>query len=243
MKALPRFRKVLLKISGEALLGDQQYGIDDKIVARIASEIGEALEIGVRVCLVTGGGNIFRGIEIAKGGGSRVSGDHMGMLATVMNSLALHDGLERHGIPAHVFSAVAVPSICETFTQKRAEEMFADGRVLVFAGGTGNPFFTTDTGAALRAAEMDCDAIFKGTQVDGIYSADPRKDKKAIRFDTLTHDDVLAKGLEVMDAAAIALARNSRIPVIVFSIRQSGAFVDILKGAGRATIVADAEAD
>jgi len=240
MNALPRFKRVLLKISGEALLGDQQYGIDTKIVERIAGEIGDALELGVRVCLVTGGGNIFRGIEIAKSGGNRVSGDQMGMLATVMNSLALHDGLERRGIPAHVFSAVPMPTICETFTQQRAEKVFADGRVLVFAGGTGNPFFTTDTGAALRAAEMDCDAIFKGTQVDGIYSADPRKDKKAIRFDHLTHDDVLAKGLEVMDAAAVALARDSRIPVIVFSIRQSGAFVDILNGAGRATIVEDA---
>jgi uridylate kinase len=164
----------------------------------------------------------------------------MGMLATVMNSVALHEGLERRGIRARIFSAVPMPTICETFTQQRAEKAFAHGRVLVFAGGTGNPFFTTDSGAALRAAEMGCDALFKGTQVDGVYSADPKKDKKAVRFERLTHADVLAKGLEVMDAAAVALARDNRIPVVVFSIRQAGAFVDILKGTGRATIVADA---
>lgn len=239
MTALPRFKKVLLKISGEALLGDQQFGIDSKIVDRITGEISDALKLGVRVCLVIGGGNIFRGIHIAQAGGNRVSGDQMGMLATVMNAVALHDGLERRNIPAHIFSAVPVPTICETFTQRRADDVFGEGRVLVFAGGTGNPFFTTDTGAALRAAEMECDAIFKGTQVDGVYSADPKKDKTAIRFDHLTHDDVLAKGLEVMDAAAIALARESGIPVVVFSIRQEGAFVDILKGGGRATIVAN----
>lgn len=240
MNALPRFKRVLLKISGEALLGDQQFGIDSKVVDRIADEIGQAAELGVKVCLVTGGGNIFRGIEIAQKGGNRVAGDQMGMLATVMNSLALHEGLERRGIPSHIFSAVPMPTICETFSQQRAEKVFGDGRVLVFAGGTGNPFFTTDSGAALRAAEMDCDALFKGTNVDGIYSADPKKDKTALRFDRLTHADVLAKGLEVMDAAAVALARDNNIPVVVFSIRQPGAFVDILKGAGRATIVADA---
>ena len=240
MKALPRFKKVLLKISGEALLGDQAFGIDSKVVERIAGEIGEAVAMGVQVGLVTGGGNIFRGMTIEKEGGNRVAGDQMGMLATVMNALALHEGLERQGIPAHIFSAVPIPTICETFTQRRAEEIFAEGRVLVFAGGTGNPFFTTDSGAALRAAEMGCNALFKGTQVDGIYSADPKKDRNAVRFDRLTHAEVLAKGLEVMDAAAVALARDSGIPVIVFSIRQAGAFVDILKGAGRATIVADA---
>jgi uridylate kinase len=179
-------------------------------------------------------------MAIAQKGGNRVAGDQMGMLATVMNSVALHEGLERRGIKARIFSAVPMPTICETFTQQRAEKAFANGRVLVFAGGTGNPFFTTDSGAALRAAEMSCDALFKGTQVDGVYSADPKKDKKAVRYDRLTHADVLAKGLEVMDAAAVALARDNRIPVVVFSIRQTGAFVDILKGTGRATIVADA---
>jgi len=235
----PRFKRVLLKVSGEALLGEQEFGIDNKIVDRIAGEIGEATELGIKVSLVTGGGNIFRGIELTKKGGNRVAGDQMGMLATVMNALSLQQGLERCGIPSHVFSAVPVPTICETFTHQRAERLFETGRVLVFAGGTGNPYFTTDSGAALRAAEMGCDALFKGTNVDGIYSADPKKDPSATRFDTLTYADVLSKGLEVMDAAAVALARDNNIPVIVFSIREAGAFVDILKGSGRATIVAD----
>lgn len=240
MNARPSFERVLLKISGEALLGDQPFGIDNKVIDRIAGEVGEAVSLGVKVGLVIGGGNIFRGIEIAEQGGNRVAGDQMGMLATAMNALALHEGLERHGVRAHVFSAVPMPSICETFTQHRAEKVFAEGRVLVFAGGTGNPFFTTDSGAALRAAELGCDAMLKGTQVDGVYSADPKKDPDAFRFERLTYAEVLAKGLQVMDAAAVALARDNGIPVIVFSIRQTGAFVDILKGAGRATIVADA---
>jgi uridylate kinase len=238
--AAPRYKKVLLKVSGEALLGDQNFGIDEKMVDRIADEIGEAVSLGVKVALVVGGGNIFRGMQIAQAGGNRVAGDQMGMLATVMNAISFHEGLERKGIKSRIFSAVPMPTICETFTQQRAEKAFNGGRVLLFAGGTGNPFFTTDSGAALRAAEMGCDALFKGTNVDGIYSADPKKDKDAKRFERLTHADVLAKGLAVMDAAAIALARDNRIPVIVFSIRQAGAFVDILKGAGRATIVADA---
>jgi uridylate kinase len=239
MKVPLRFKRVLLKVSGEALLGSQSFGIDEKMVDRIAGEIGEAVALGVKVGVVTGGGNIFRGMTIAKAGGNRVAGDQMGMLGTVMNSVALHEGLERRGIPARIFSAVPMPTICETFTQQRAEKAFTEGRVLLFAGGTGNPFFTTDSAAALRAAEMGCDALFKGTMVDGVYSADPKRDKKAVRFDRITHAEILAKGLAVMDAAAVALARDNRIPVIVFSILDPGAFVDILKGAGRATIVAD----
>jgi uridylate kinase len=239
MKAPIRFKRVLLKVSGEALLGGQPFGIDDKMMDRIAGEIGEAVRLGVKVGLVTGGGNIFRGMAIAKAGGNRVAGDQMGMLATVMNSIAMHETLERRGIPARIFSAVPMPTICETFTQQRAEKALAAGRVALFAGGTGNPFFTTDSGAALRAAEMGCDALFKGTQVDGIYTADPRKDKGARRYERVSHAEILAKGLEVMDAAAVALARDNRIPVIVFSILQPGAFVDILRGKGHATIVAD----
>ncbi len=234
-----RFTRVLLKVSGEALLGNQPYGIDTAMVDRIAGEIGEAVDLGVEVGLVVGGGNIFRGMNVAASGGNRVAGDHMGMLATVMNAISLHEGLERNGIAARIFSAIAMPAICETFTQQRAQAAMKDGRVVVFAAGTGNPFFTTDSGAALRAAEMGCDALFKGTNVDGIYSADPKKDPEAKRFDALSHDEVLAKGLQVMDAAAVALARDNGIPVIVFSIHEPGAFVDILKGAGRATIVAD----
>jgi uridylate kinase len=235
-----RFRRVLLKLSGEALLGDQPFGIDEKMVDRLAVEIGEAVALGVKVGVVVGGGNIFRGMSIAKAGGNRVAGDQMGMLATVMNAIAVHEGLERRGIKARIFSAVPMPTICETFTQQRAEKAFAHGKVIVFAGGTGNPFFTTDSGAALRAAEMGCDALFKGTQVDGVYSADPKRDPTALRYERLTHDEMLAKGLKVMDAAAIALARDNHIPVVVFSIHEPGAFVDILKGRGRGTVVADA---
>jgi uridylate kinase len=238
--ARPRFKRVLLKLGGEALLGDQPFGIDKKMLDRVAGEIGEAVTLGVKVGVVTGGGNIFRGITIAKAGGNRVAGDQMGMLATVMNSIALEEALERKGTETRLFSAVPMPTICETFTQKRADDAFEKGRVVLFAGGTGNPFFTTDSGAALRAAELGCDALFKATKVDGVYSADPKLDKKAVRYDRLTHTEVLAKGLQVMDAAAVALARDNGIPVIVFSILEPGAFVAILKGTGRATIVADA---
>lgn len=239
MTDTPVYRKVLLKLSGEALLGDKPYGIDDKMISRLAGEIREAVRLGVKVAVVMGGGNIFRGMEIAKQGGNRVAGDQMGMLATVMNAIALHEGLERIQVPARIFSAFPMPTICEMFSQQRAEKAFQKGRVLLLAGGTGNPFFTTDSGAALRAAEMGCEAIFKATQVDGVYSADPKKDPKAVRYERLTHDEMLAKGLQVMDAAAVALARDNGIPVIVFSIHQPGAFVDILKGIGRGTVVSD----
>lgn len=235
-----RYKRVLLKLSGEALLGDQPFGIDEKFVDRIASEIGEAVGLGIKVGLVVGGGNIFRGMAIAKAGGNRVAGDHMGLLATVMNSIAMHEGLERRGVPSRIFSAIPMPTICETFTQQRAEGAMKRGRVAIFAGGTGNPFFTTDSGAALRAAEMGCDALFKGTQVDGVYSADPKRDPTATRYERVTHAEILSRGLQVMDAAAVALARDNGIPVIVFSIHEPGAFVQILKGAGRATVVADA---
>ena len=234
-----RYKRVLLKLSGEALLGDQSYGIDEGFVDRIADEVGEAVSLGVKVGIVVGGGNIFRGMSIAAAGGNRVAGDHMGMLATVMNSIALHEGLERSGVRARIFSAIAVPTICETFTQQRAEAAMDQARVAVFAGGTGNPFFTTDSGAALRAAEMGCDALFKGTNVDGVYSSDPKIDPSAHRYDSLSYDEMLARGLKVMDAAAVALARDNGIPVIVFSIHEPGAFVDILNGSGRATMVAD----
>ncbi len=232
-----RFRRVLLKVSGEALLGSKPFGIDEAVTERIAREVAEAVSLGVKVGLVIGGGNIFRGMKIAAAGGNRVAGDHMGMLATVMNAIALHEGLERSGVPCRIFSAVPMPTVCETFTQQRAESALQKGRVVIFAGGTGNPFFTTDSGAALRAAEMGCDALLKGTQVDGIYSADPRRDPKATRFEALTYDEVLSRGLEVMDAAAVALARDNRIPIIVFSIQDPGAFVDVLRGTGRSTIV------
>ncbi|MDJ0929686.1 UMP kinase [Breoghania sp.] len=234
-----RWRRVLIKLSGEALMGAQGFGIDSDVVARIVGDIADAVRLGARIGLVVGGGNIFRGVQVAAKGASRTTGDHMGMLGTVMNGLALADALRGQRIKARVFSAVQMPSICETFTQRAADDRFAAGEVLVFVGGTGNPFFTTDSGAALRAAEMECDALLKATNVDGIYSADPKKYPNAKRFDHLTHQDVLAKDLNVMDAAAIALARDNAIPVIVFSIHTPGALVDVLRGKGRATIVSD----
>jgi uridylate kinase len=239
MKPMSRYRRVLLKLSGEALLGGQSAGIDQAVMDRIAGEVAAAAALGIKLGIVTGGGNFVRGLSFSERGGDRVAGDHMGMLGTVMNSLALHEALTRLKVEARVFSAAPMPTFCETFSQPRAMRAFENGRVVIFAGGTGNPFFTTDTTGALRAAEMGCDALFKGTQVDGIYSADPKRDPKATRFDRLTHAEVLAKGLAVMDAAAIALARDNRIPIVVFSIHQPGAFIDILQGAGRATVVSD----
>jgi uridylate kinase len=238
MSSALRYKRVLLKVSGEALLGDQTFGIDDAVLSRVAGDIAAAAQLGVKIGVVTGGGNIYRGMSIQKAGGNRVAGDQMGMLATVLNAIALQQKLGSLGVPTRIFSAVAMPAICETFNQRNAEASFESGDVVLFAAGTGNPFVTTDSGAALRAAEMGCDALFKGTQVDGVYSADPKKDKTAERYDHLTYDEVLAKGLQIMDVGAIALARDNGIPVIVFSILQPGAFVEILKGKGRATVVA-----
>lgn len=234
-----RWRRVLLKVSGEALMGDQGFGICPATLGRIAGDIADAVRLGVQIGLVVGGGNIFRGVSVAAKGSSRVAGDHMGMLATVMNGLALADALRAKGVRSRVLSAVAMPTICDTFNQRTAEDRFEDGEVLVFVGGTGNPFFTTDSGAALRAAEMGCDALLKGTNVDGVYSADPKKVPDATRYDRLTHQQILEQGLSIMDAAAIALARDNAIPVIVFSIHTPGGIVDVLKGGGRATIIAD----
>jgi uridylate kinase len=235
----PLYRRVLLKLSGEALMGDRGFGIDPKVVNRLATEIVEAHRLGVQVGVVVGGGNIFRGVSVAAEGGDRTTGDYLGMLATVMNSLAMRSAVDRLGVPAVVMSAIAIPALCETFTQREAMKHFAQNKVVIFAGGTGNPFFTTDSGAALRAAEMGCDALLKGTQVDGVYTADPKKDPHATRYERLTHQEVLARNLQVMDAAAIALARDNRIPVIVFSVHESGSFVDVLLGRGRSTIIAD----
>lgn len=232
-----RYRRVLLKVSGEALLGGQQFGIDDAVLGRIAGEIGDAVKLGARIGVVVGGGNIFRGVKVQRAGGNRVAGDQLGMLATVMNAIALRQKLAESGIKARIFSAVAMPEICETYAQYAAEAAFEAGEVLLLAAGAGIPFVTTDTGAALRAAELGCDVMLKGTQVDGVYSADPKIDPNAARYDRLTYDDVLAKGLKVMDAGAIALARDNGIPVIVFSILEPGAIVEIIKGGGRATVV------
>ena len=240
MAVKPAYRRVLLKASGEALMGEQGFGIDVSVADRIAADIAEAREMGVEVGVVIGGGNIFRGLAVASKGGDRVTGDHMGMLATVINSLALRTSLVKLGVDAVVLSAIAMPEICESFSQRQATAYMNAGKVVIFAGGTGNPFFTTDSAAALRAAESGADALFKGTQVDGIYSADPKKNPDATRYDRITHREVLSQGLAVMDTAAIALARENNIPIIVYSIHETGGFGAILRGEGRCTVVSDA---
>ena len=240
MTVQPRYRRVLLKISGEALLGDQEFGIDAKTVNRIAADVAEVRAMGVEVCLVVGGGNIFRGISGAGWGIDRGTADHMGMLATVINALAMQSALERIDVPTRVQSAIPMSSVCEPNIRRRAQRHMEKQRVVIFAAGTGNPFFTTDTAAALRASEMACDALLKGTQVDGVYSADPKKDPKAVRYDRLTYMEVLTRQLGVMDASAIALSRDNGIPILVFSIHNDGAFAEVVSGRGKSTIVCDA---
>jgi len=232
-----KYKNVLLKVSGEALMGDIGFGIDPDTVKRICTDIKEGIDLGARVGLVVGGGNIFRGVALAAKGADRVSGDHMGMLATVMNAIALRMALIDLGVDAVVLSAIDMAEVCEPFTQRVAEKYSAEGKVVIFAGGTGNPYFTTDTAAALRACEMQCDALMKATQVDGIYSADPQKDPNAERFETITHAEVLSRGLEVMDAASVSLTKDANIPVVVFSLSEPGGFAKILKGEGRSTTV------
>jgi uridylate kinase len=237
----PLYRRVLLKISGEALMGDENFGLDLATVDRIASEIKRATEIGVEVCLVIGGGNIFRGLQGAARGMERASADYMGMLATVMNALAMQSALEKIGVETRVQSAIPMEAVCEPYIRRRALRHLEKGRVVIFAAGLGAPYFTTDTPAALRAAEMGCDALLKGTQVDGVYSADPKKEPNAIRYDRLTYLDVLARDLRVMDASAISLARDNGIPIIVFPLHKPGAFVDVLCGIGPSTIIGAGE--
>jgi len=237
MPGKPNYRRVLLKASGEALMGAQGFGIDVSVADQIASDIAEARAMGVEVGVVIGGGNIFRGVAVASKGGDRVTGDHMGMLGTVINSLALRTSLTKLGVEAVVLSAIAMPEICESFSQRQATGYMNEGKVVIFAGGTGNPFFTTDSAAALRAAEIGADALFKGTQVDGVYSADPKKDPNAVRYERISHQEVLARGLAIMDTAAIALARENNIPIIVYSIHEHGGFGAILRGGGHCTVV------
>ena len=239
MAAVPKYRRVLLKISGEALMGSQSYGIDVGTVERIASDIQDAAKAGVQLCLVIGGGNIFRGLSGAAAGIDRATADYMGMLATIMNALAMQAALERAGLPTRVQSAIPMMSICEPYIRRRAIRHMEKGRVVIFAAGTGNPFFTTDTAAALRAAEMNANAMMKATQVDGVYSADPKRDKTAERYDFLTYHDVLARDLKVMDASAISLSRENAIPIIVFSIHERGNLAAVLKGQGRCTVIGE----
>lgn len=236
----PSRKRVLLKVSGEALMGNGAFGVDQQTVERIAHDIGEVVRSGTEVCLVVGGGNIFRGLAAAAKGMDRAQGDYAGMLATVINALLLQNALEREQIATRVMSAIHMSSIAEPYIRRRAVRHMEKGRVVIFAAGTGNPFFTTDTAAALRAAEMECDMLLKGTQVDGVYSADPKKDSSAKRYEELTYMDVLANQLNVMDAAAISLARENRLPIIVFNIGEEGAFPRVMRNEGPFTRIIEA---
>jgi len=229
--------RVLLKISGEALMGDQGYGVHPPTVQRIAEEIYAVQQQGTEICLVIGGGNIFRGLSAAASGMERASADYMGMLATVMNALAMQSALEGLGAETRVMSAIPMQSVCEPYIRRKAERHLEKGRIAIFTAGIGSPFFTTDTAASLRAIEMGCDALLKGTQVDGVYDSDPRTNPDAERFETVSYNRVLADNLNVMDATAIALARDNKLPVVVFDLHQKGGLASVLSGAGKSTIV------
>lgn len=231
------YPRVLLKISGESLMGQQPYGIDPEMVSTVAREVRDVIASGVETCLVIGGGNIFRGVSGAAAGMERATGDYMGMLATVMNALAMQNALEALDVPTRVMSALPISAVCEPYIRRRAMRHLEKGRVVIFAAGTGNPFFTTDTAAALRASEMGCAALLKGTRVDGVYSADPEKDPDAVRYDSLSYLQVLSEDLRVMDASAVSLARENNIPILVFSIEDSGGFERVLQHQGKFTIV------
>jgi len=233
----PTYKRILLKLSGEVLMGNQPFGIDPDFVAEMAREVKAAKETGLEICLVIGGGNIFRGMAGAAKGMDRAQADYMGMLATVMNALAMQNALENLGVETRVQSAVQMDQVCEPVIRRRAERHLEKRRVVIFAAGVGAPYFTTDSGAALRAAEMGCDALLKGTSVDGVYDSDPKLNPGAKRYDTVDYDTVLADNLKVMDASAVALCRDNNIPIVVFSIREQGNLAKVLAGEGRQTIV------
>jgi uridylate kinase len=235
--AKPRYRRILVKISGEALMGEGAFGLDPKALTRVAADLATTKKLGCEIAVVVGGGNFLRGARLEQGGLERAAADQMGMLATVINAIALEGAIREAGADVRLLSALPMPSVCEPYARQRALKHLDDGRILVLAGGTGNPYFTTDTGAALRAAELSCQAILKATDVDGVYDADPKRNPKAKRFDRLTHNDALARDLKVMDAAAFALAREAKLPIIVFSIRGKGAIANAVRGQGKATTV------
>ena len=233
----PRFKRILLKLSGEVLMGSSGLSIDTEVTARVAGEIADVKAKGYEICIVVGGGNIFRGMAGAARGMDRATGDYMGMLATVMNALAVQNALEQIGVDTRVQSAIPMASVCEPFIRRRAERHLEKGRVVIFAAGVGSPYFTTDSGAALRAAEMKCDALFKGTSVDGVYNADPKTHPDAVRYETVSYSRVLSDDLKVMDASAIALCRDNNIPIVVFNIREPGNLAAVLAGDGVSTVV------
>ena len=233
----PRFKRILLKLSGEVLMGSSGLSIDTEVTARVAGETADVKAKGYEICIVVGGGNIFRGMAGAARGMDRATGDYMGMLATVMNALAVQNALEQIGVDTRVQSAIPMASVCEPFIRRRAERHLEKGRVVIFAAGVGSPYFTTDSGAALRAAEMKCDALFKGTSVDGVYNADPKTHPDAVRYETVSYSRVLSDDLKVMDASAIALCRDNNIPIVVFNIREPGNLAAVLAGDGVSTVV------
>jgi uridylate kinase len=237
--AEPNYRRVIVKVSGEALMGPEKFGIHQPTLDRIASDLVGAHGLGVGIGVVVGGGNIFRGVKTSQQGIPRVTADMMGILATVMNALALESALEKAGVMARTMSALAIPALCESYERRRALRHLQQGRIVVLAAGTGNPFFTTDTTAVLRAAEVGADVVLKATDVDGVYSADPKKDHNAQRYERLTHQEAIARNLKVMDSTAFALARENRMPIIVFSIREQGAIAAVLRGKGRFTVVSE----
>lgn len=234
-----KYKRIMLKMSGEVLMGKKEYGLDSETVQRVARDIKEVVDLGVEVCVVVGAGNIFRGVSGAAEGMDRTTADYMGMLGIVINALALQNALENMDVYTRVQSAIRMDSICEPYIRRKAMRHMAKGRVVIFAAGTGNPYFTTDTAATLRASEMDCDAIFKGTKVDGIYSADPHVDPSAERYDRISYTDVLTRNLRVMDATAISLARENNIPIIVFNVREDGNFANVVQSKGRYTVVSN----
>lgn len=231
------YKRVMLKMSGEVLMGEHEFGLDPKTVARVARDIKDVIDLGVEVCVVVGAGNIFRGVSGAAEGMDRTTADYMGMLGICINALALQNALETIGVDTRVQSAIPMDTVCEPYIRRRAVRHMTKGRVVIFAAGTGNPYFTTDTAGALRASEMDCDAIFKGTKVDGVYDSDPQKNPDAKRFDAISFTEVLTRELRVMDSTAISLARENNIPIVIFSVREPGNFAKVVRGDGRATVV------
>lgn len=238
-KAQPRYKRILLKMSGEVLMGEREFGLDPATVNRVAGDVKAAIDMGVQVCVVVGAGNIFRGVKGASEGMDRTTADYMGMLGIIINALALQNALESIGVPTRVQSAIRVDAIAEPYIRRKALRHMEKGRVVIFAAGTGNPYFTTDTAAALRASEMDCDALFKGTKVDGVYSADPMKDPSATHYEQVSYMECLTRNLRVMDATAISLARENAIPIVVFSIREPGNIARVVAGEGRFTVVSE----
>lgn len=233
----PKYKRIMLKLSGEGLMGDKAFGMDDKVITSLAEQIKKVYDLGIEVCIVVGGGNIFRGAKEASKGINRSVADQVGMLATVMNAIYLQNAIEKQGISARVMSGLSIPEVCENYIYRRALRHINKNRVIIFAGGTGNPYFTTDTGAALRASEMECDVLLKATQVDGVYDDDPKKNANANKYEEISYDEVITKGLKVMDLTAVSLAKDNHIPIVVFAQSGNNALLDAVSGKGEFTII------